>query len=832
MFQFLLAGLVFVALYLLRPKQDQKPGLLSDVNFPMATDGAPIPLILGTERQDAPNTLWYGNYTIHKNEVDVGPQIFGVTAQQGFTYSLGFDLGLCLGPDVKLRQVWCDKDVIFGPQQEILHHSGGPYPGPIGPAKTDFFVNIPDLFGGNTSGGGLKGNLAFYGGQFDQPIDTYVSGFVPAGELPAYRGQCHAVFGKPFYIGTSNSLKQFSFELSRFSNSLGLSTDINVIGDDLNPMEILYYVLTDDWGAMGTPTNEINITSFQDAAATLASEGNGMSILANNPNDAKVIVDEILQQVEGTMFVDPSTGLINVKLVRNDYIVSDLPVYDESNILSLKNFNRTAWSQTFNEVRITYRDRGKGYAQSTAIVQDMANINAQQRRLSQTQDFPGVHTATLATQIAARTLAVISVPLFTVDIVLDRTAATLLPGDVFVLEWDAYQIASAVMRIQQVDQGSLETGQVTITAIQDSFASKVPVFAPPLPATGTRPSQAPAEIVTANFAWIEVPYHFMQLQSTFPLASLPTSGAAWSWALARQPDTVQGAYSLVDTTDIAFATRLTFDVNHVPYPDNALLHAAIGNQTGRPDGKINIVIESPLDDDTFLITQTETDIKSALNLILIDDEIFGFSTVTNNGDGTYTLACRRALLDTAFADHSTAASVYFFDTQNGLGRSQWTGTQTIYGKFISTSPQGDFEIAVASEQTKIFDQRYDRPIAPDLPKVNGVDASHTIAIASAFVSLPSTRWPISWVERSRLDSPIKFEDDTASTPESGQTYRIEFWNLGAEMVSIRQTGVSGASATFQAISPTSGDGEIRIYAERGGLLSKSYAQISVAWSVP
>lgn len=48
--------------YLLRPKpQAPKPTALGDIDFPIASSNAPIPVLFGTRLITGPNVIWYGD---------------------------------------------------------------------------------------------------------------------------------------------------------------------------------------------------------------------------------------------------------------------------------------------------------------------------------------------------------------------------------------------------------------------------------------------------------------------------------------------------------------------------------------------------------------------------------------------------------------------------------------------------------------------------------------------------------------------------------------------------------------------------------------------------
>ena len=75
------------------------------------------------------------------------------------------------------------------------------------------------------------------------------------------------MFEQP-YIGNQTSLKAPAFELEQFTDNLGLLLAERIItttspnaspdGQDINPAEALYFVLTSDWGGRGVDTSDID----------------------------------------------------------------------------------------------------------------------------------------------------------------------------------------------------------------------------------------------------------------------------------------------------------------------------------------------------------------------------------------------------------------------------------------------------------------------------------------------------------------------------------------------------------------------------------------------
>ncbi len=810
----------YLVTYILSPKpiiEDRRPATLDDLKIPQATEGAPVAMVLGTVRQRGANTLWYGDFSSKAIIQAYDPGWFKklVKTTIGYSYFLGFDLGLCLGPDTHLRKIWIDKDVVWT--------------GDAGPDETTIVINAPNLFGGRKQGGGFvagatyyhwaNGNITtnpgpgrFYGGSFSQAKNDYLQDYLTAtsGEtLPKYNGLAHIVFEKAF-IGESASLRAISFELQRFTNDLGLTGEVNVIGDDLNPMEVLYQVLTSDWGGADVDPSEINLVSLREAAEVLKDENLGMSMLINKNNNAKAIIEEILRQVDGILYQDPETAQITIKLVRQDYVIGNLPVFDPSNCV-VRNFNRTSWADTYNQLRVRFTKRSSNYEDGIAIVQDVANIGQQSRIRSTDISFPGCTTGELAVALGTRELTQISVPIYNVELELTRVASMLRPGDPFVLNWPKYGISQLVLRVQKFSLGELTNNKVVISALQDRFAVNSVVYGVPEDSLFTPPDRTPVAIT--QDALIESPYWIMQHQKELPMPPVATN--TFMFAMAREPSPTMQGYSVYYTQD-NWVTML-LGVDKVTFTPSALLSASMLKTDGFVSGTLssfNVYSALPLDPDIgiFLKNVATADIQNGgANLIFIDDEIMAYESFTDMGSGVWRLNnVHRALLDTKFLAHSANVKVWFIDGIDSLILAELLGVgATTKARFLSFTNIGEYLFANASDVTKATDQRYDRPLPPDNIRLNGTRSITQSITTGSLITVDFNR-------RDRLDSVIRFEQDADVTPEASTTVTAYLYVAGV----LRDT-VTGVTGTTLNVNPASytGAAYVQLISVRGSLES-------------
>jgi Putative phage tail protein len=804
---------------------------LTDFNFPIAQQGAAVPLILGTVRMTSPNTIWYGDYG--NSPIQTCQSTFGIRtcSTTGYKYYIGLDEALCLGPDVKIITMWCGKDVVFqigtiayGTGSDASTEAGNyaiftddtlstPMTLPI-TTTTRFYINAPNLFGGPKSAGGLSGWVTFYAGEDDETQSAYVERITGDPSLPQYNGICRMVF-ESFYIGTTTSLGAFNFELQRLTDDLNPGYGIVFNGMDLNCLEVAYQLITSTWGGWGMSADQLDLPSWQAASVTLYNEGNGMSLSLQSDKTIQNVLDTVCNQMDGFIFQNPTTTLLTVKLVRQDYSVPDLLVINQSDITEMSSFMKSTWDSTFNQVRCNFSNRVDYYKPGVACGQDFANINYQGKLNNNTITAEGVKDPSVANIIVMNGLIATCVPLYKIEIKCNRNASTLLPGDCFVLNYSPYNLSEMVFRVLNVDLGSLEDGTVAISAIQDKFAANTILFAPPAATLWhPNPQGQPKAIVTS--AAIEMPYF---LQHRFNQTITIADGTAKVYYLANSPSSLSTAFNAQLSLD-SFATYAD-ELTEADYSNTATLtatYSATAGGTSRFDTVGftvgNVTNTAILNSDT-----TISDYTDGRGLCQIDAELISYSGYTNNGDGTYTLLnIQRGFLDTLPASHSTGAYLWFLGTNaSGMGAGLWPDTSSTKWREMDQRGAAGYPDTSAAQSVLTLAQRAQSPLCPSYLCVNGSRTPSPISDVGTVT--------ISWYERNRFDTVLSWYASPTVTPEAGVTYTITYTVNGGSPTSI--TGLTGTSYALDA-THISGNTVISIVAVRGGITSQISDTIDVA----
>lgn len=471
-------------------------------------------------RRDMQDRGQAGQATSHNYAFD-GLWIVGVPF-----YGNSDDFNLSRIHGVRLRRAWVGDSLLAGVPGDPFPDSvpGDPFPedAPVGSLSQRFgfagqgirdsgFIepdsNVLSLSGvmylGTSSQDVLDGALA--GG----PTDVARSGLVywdgirsgdtslraalrNAGEVleffPGFRNlvMIYAHVG----LGRSSSVPSISFEVtsvafqsaSDFGHS-GTQTGLEfpVLPLDEDPVAVIHDVLTSPWGKLSLPEDKIDRLSFQRVSDVLSREEHGYSMVVDRGRDASEILNDILKQIDGVMYPEPTTGKLVLRLVRADYDVASLRDINPSNARPADTswYSIQSWSELPTQVRVkwTNRDLTSDYSEAVAVAQNGAAAVAQGRTLrSVTIQYPGCCSEALARRLASRELAALSIPMVKVSVVVNRSFHNARPGDVYTWTWPELGIDHMVMRVARVDLGQLRAGKITLDMLRDAFDVSIGAF--------------------------------------------------------------------------------------------------------------------------------------------------------------------------------------------------------------------------------------------------------------------------------------------------------------------------------------------------------------------
>lgn len=557
-------------------------------------------------------------------------------------------------------------------------------------------------------------------------------------------------------------------------------------GGLMNPAHILYQCHTDpDWG-MGYPASSIG-TSFETAASAFAAEGLGLCLLWNQQDEIGNFVQMVLDHCGANLYEDPSTGKIELKLLRGGYNPASLPVFDPSTIIDLESWQRVGYGDTVNEITVVYRDVATG-KDASITVQDLANIQAQGGVVSETRQYPGIPLASLAARIAQRDLIAASTPLAKGRMSVNRNGWSLVAGDVLRLTWPKLGLTNVICRVLAVDYGDLRDSAINVEIAEDVFGLPASSYAAQQPAGWVPPSTGPTVITRQTV--VEVPYWTLARQLSAADLSFVDADTAYLAPLAAKPASTAQLYRIWSRVGAAAYE----DQNTGEFAPAAVLMSAIDQQA------------------TVLLLSAAIDLDQ---VIVGDLAIIGtgraaeWVEVTAVNTVTPSITVNRGMLDTTPSRHAIGETVFFTDTANSEDETERATGETVDFRLATIATGGELDYTLATVVSGTAAQRQFRPYPPGDLRINGI----------GFPVFVETSPVVDWAHRNRLQQTAYLVEQTEGSigPEAGTTYNAFAYDDASGGVLDSASGLTGTSW-----SPTLTTGvrlRIEVEAQRDGVTS-------------
>lgn len=595
-------------------------------------------------------------------------------------------------------------------------------------------------------------------------------------------------------------------------NTGGISVKVDFYeGDefDANPAHIIYECLTNVAWGMGSPASAIDVDSFEDAAVVLYNEGLGLSMIWTKQSSIESFVNEVLDHIEATLFVSPLTGLLTLKLIRDDYSLTGLPEFTPDNSVVTK-FSRKLWGETINEIIVTWTNP-ENEQEETVIAQDLANISTQGGIVSDGRNYYGVRSKELAMQLAHRDLRAASTPLASCDIEVSREGWSLLPGDVVVLNSPEDDIVDLVMRVGPVDYGRIGDAKIRASLVEDVFALGLAEYS--VPPDGAAEEQSEEPTSADNWLIFTLPYYWVVTEIA-PTVT-PEYPEVYAGVFASEEGFDSFDYELLGEVTDTLGTVTFEQIGTKNVVSRALLAEAIS-------AEINTVVVSYPDRTQgpgpqvagFMLIEGTDETDTELCLIL------SYSSTSDS----YTLS--RGILDTVPRSWPAGTPVWFVNNNmtfaDTIARSD--AEEVNYKQLIRTS-LGALDEADAPTITGTLTGRPHYPLRPANVLVNSNPGFSDVVDLSGVDPIPT-----SWARRNRTteDAIILAWDDADVTPEASQTTTVRLLDIAGATLH-EYTGIAGTS---QDVDPADFAGEdagyIEFVAVRDGYESLQGYRVAVA----
>ncbi|MEQ1734887.1 MAG: phage tail protein, partial [Rhodoglobus sp.] len=646
-----------------------------DFDFMQATIGAPLPYVYGTVRVDNAVMIWGGgqhadlvgfqfNYTTTMLIVAGVPSWDEASAP--------WNNWRAINPPLLRGMWWGDKKVSGLTTLDFPIPHGNPDRSSFKVIGKDFSLEI-------------FGNPEFWDGREDQDLadsdlDFVRSQMIAAGTdttlLPAYIFQ--------IMVGV-NIIKMDTAQVP----AIGLEIESlgpQPIGQEANPAWVIYDLLCGKVWKMGALPEDVDLDSFQAAADVLETEGHGISIAIQTSQEATQVVVDILDQIRGTLFENPFTGLLQLTLFRADYNPEIVPQVDNDNtILKSIELSLSGWQDVANQVRLTFPRRDLDYKMDTVPAQRLGNAIGQDNRIrSHDVTFPGITTVEAAVARAEQELRSISRPMMVCSCRFDRSMYQLLPGMVVRANWPQYSVVDKCFRIINVDLGQLADGSIGVSMIEDEFDGEFVGYV-------VDPPNLFLDLVPlVERTYEEAPHYLCQyVYVNGIVSSLDQRSMAFAVQEAQARMFSEDSYAEMSGITLTLTTPTSDVPQHFfePYAyvqtDYPRTADPYDTTTGLVVNNVSQIFATRWTDviaDQATIVDIDSEVRNNLqNIIHViapgqrsGGELMAFESITDLGGGSYRLnRVWRGLMDTVPVDHLVGAIVTIVSTGN-IGRKAWS----------------------------------------------------------------------------------------------------------------------------------------------------------------
>lgn len=475
--------------------------------------------------------------------------------------------------------------------------------------------------------------------------------------------------------------------------------------------------------------------------------------------------------------------------------------FNENHIMNIEEFARPSYGEVINQVTVNWWDKIASKSRPV-VAQDIALIEKQSNNIIELNlNHYGVCNAALANKIAERELKLVSSMLASMRLKCTRQMSHLKPNDVFSLSWDELGIVQMIVRVIDVDYGSLQKSEIYMTCLEDVFSTAETVFADPPDTEWTDPINDALDISDIDI--IEVPYwilvHDIENQDVVDTDYADDVGYLLLAVAPPTSDSLDFEIFLQQAAEFSFNSE-----GIAPFTFNATL------TTGMFQEAQNVTVDI---ENTFGLNSVLDD-----SYAVIGNEMVKVVSVDTTNDQ---VTLERGVFDTVPEAHAVGVFVYFIgDGYTSLGTEYTDGDQPAF-KILPRTGTGQLLEASASTQTAdLLDSRFVRPYPPGNLKFN----------AESFPTFLSTAitggFEITWSHRDRTHATqvgtiVLHTDATNYGPEAGTTYTIKIYDED-DVLARTVTGIAGTAYEYTEAFEIADNGALQkqlrfeIYAVRGG----------------
>lgn len=566
-----------------------------------------------------------------------------------------------------------------------------------------------------------------------------------------------------------------------------IMNSIDNLHSDMNPAHILRELVINQQTGFNShlAQNIINEESFKQAADVFYQEKLGLSYLWNKQNKFEDLKKNIENTADCVLYQNAQTNQFEIKLIRNDYDIKTLPVFDESNIVKISDIKKNIMTEMINSVTVNFIDREADYNQGSITVRDDALITLAGRENNTTVSYDMVYNRSLATRLAMRDLASLSSDLATVTLTINLDGRMLNRGDVFVINMPQIGLDHTVMRITSVNYGTPKSNQVIVDCIRDVYS---------LPSTSIVDIQPQITVSHSNTIAKKTEYNIIMEAPYYELVYTYGQRAV-DLSIEQEPEIGQIAASC---SNVPSETILTEVITSIDGNFNNVNPESIVACELR-------FIEKPINKIDSSIQLDNAPPEGDYTWVIVDNEIMTIESFTDN-----TINVKRGCLDTIPEDHDKKSIMYFCGGILTIKAEEYHQSDVVDCRIITTTSTNALDPLSASGKVITMQGRALRPYPPANVTINGLYFPE---------SLKNEKLELSWSSRNRKQQTSEniigwYEGNV--TPEEGIKYHLKLNYFGKDIV---DEIINDTFYRYDLTGLLEGDLHIELYTIRDGIES-------------
>ncbi|MBD9368863.1 phage tail protein [Xanthomonas sp. XNM01] len=580
-------------------------------------------------------------------------------------------------------------------------------------------------------------------------------------------------------------------EISAGADS-GNVVDLSFTGAPLLGMNIAH-ALYDSLTARemdGEPRALVNDANWRAAADRLYGEGFGIGTeFIAGAETIEQYQQRLCDLAGARMSTDPTTGEWHLDLIRGD-VPDDILVLTDDDVLEFEE-QPGLLDEAVNQVTARWTDVLKDEIRATAPLQALGAIQSFGSVNAEKLECPEVLSESLALRLAARNLDARATPLKRHSLKVTRVAYRVRPGQKVRLQLPKRAINDMVVVLGDVSRGTLRSGAIALTTVQDvvSMPDTTYVIGEPgtAPTTPTTALPAPAQ------AAFELPYRDLtEILTEADLAYLAPS-ASYVGMVAQRPagamdyllHTRVGAGELEEATSGSWCpTALVVEASALDDPDGGLLRTEFTLVGGAALSEVVV--------GSGALWGAEMVRVDALDLVT----------------GAVTLA--RGCGDTVPQAHAAGERLWFYDADTAIDPEERATGDVIGARVLTRTGSDVLDPASAPESTVVVGGRPARPYPPAAVRINGTLYPDSVLFGAVAVS---------WASRNRITQAEQLVDWMAPAipAEAGASCTLNVYPDGSSSPVHTAAGLTGSSVTWTPAAE--GRYRLELLAQRAGLAS-------------